>query len=57
MIFSIAQVLTTGEVDMSRFTLGTAGIAAVFLAGTFGTPASVQAQESDAVSSVLTISN
>ena len=33
---------------MSRFTLGTAGITAVFLAGTFGTPASVQAQESDA---------
>ncbi|VUX56044.1 putative TonB-dependent receptor [uncultured Woeseiaceae bacterium] len=33
---------------MSRFTLGTVGIAAVFLAGTFGAPTSVQAQESDA---------
>ena len=32
---------------MSRLTLGTVGIAAVFLAGTFGTPGSVQAQDSE----------
>lgn len=31
---------------MSRFTLGTVGVAAVFLAGAFGAPNSVQAQES-----------
>ena len=33
---------------MSRLTIGTAGIAAVILAGTFGTPGWVQAQESEA---------
>ena len=32
---------------MSRLTFGAAAIAAVFLAGTFGTPDSVQAQESE----------
>ena len=33
---------------MSRLTFGTVSIAAVFLAATFGTPGSVQAQDSDA---------